>query len=220
MNLTRSTLVERLKNQKELFDRYRAILLKWNQVINLTAITQPEEIDELHFMDSLALAFVIESQNVSRETFCFAPTKDSLAILDFGSGGGFPGLVLKIAHPEWNLTLVDAVRKKCDFMNAAAREIGVDVQVVHTRLTPVKPLRLFDLFVSRATSKLPELVELAGAHLKPGGFLMSMKGPESDEEIQSAQGMLSKNSLSAIEIVEYQLPHSKAHRRIIIATKD
>src|SRR5262249_27872914 len=124
-------LVEIFQKHHAAFDRYQSLLLKWNDKINLTAITAPEEIVEKHFLDSLALIPALSlwwpAQNVSRETF-----SEGLTLLDIGAGGGFPGLPLKIALPSLRVTLVDSVKKKCDFIKEVIRALGLsDVEVRH-----------------------------------------------------------------------------------------
>lgn len=175
------------------FEKYLELLLKWNQKINLTAITTPDEIRELHFIDSL---FVIP-QIVSRET-----------LLDIGSGNGLPGLAIKIVCPEIKITLVESVKKKCDFMKEVVRSLQLTgVTVLHQTLKEGDSIALFDVVVSRAAFKMDRLTRLAVPNLKPDGVVIGMKGVNVEEEIKN---------LRSIQTVGYTLPFSGRSRNLLI----
>lgn len=175
------------------FEKYLEILLKWNQKINLTAITQPDEIRELHFIDSLFLIPHI----VSRET-----------LLDIGSGNGLPGLAIKIVCPEIQVTLVESVKKKCDFMKEVVRSLQLKgVTVLHQTLKEGDFIALFDVVVSRAAFKMDQLARLAVPNLKPDGVVIGMKGINVEEEIKN---------LRSVQMVGYTLPFSGRSRNLLI----
>lgn len=183
---------ELLSSHKEEFQRYSELLLRWNQKINLTAITDPHLIWEFHFLDSLFLI----TQMVSRET-----------VLDMGSGAGLPGLALKIVDPTLKITLIDSVKKKCDFMKEVVRTLSLkDVTVIHGRVTPEESIGQFDVVVSRAAFKMKDLIQMARPNLKSEGRLIAMKSGDVESEIQGIQG--------PIEKIEYTLP-SSAQRKLL-----
>lgn len=188
-----------LREHKAAFDRYAEILIRWNQKINLTAITDPAQIDELHFLDSFSVAAWLK-ENVSRET----------KILDVGTGAGFPGLPIKIVLPELEVTLVDSIKKKCDFLKEVIRTLSLtNVHVIHDRLDGKKSIGLFDFVISRAAFKIKELLALARPNLKPGGMIIAMKSMGIEEEIEEAQP-------ATMEFIVYELPQSHQKRQLVI----
>lgn len=199
-------LADLIRENKAAFDRYAELLIRWNRKINLTAITDPAQIEELHFMDSLSVAAWLK-EIVSRET----------KILDVGTGAGFPGLPMKIALPNLDVTLVDSVKKKCDFLKEVVRSLSLpSVQVIHDRLDGKKSLDRFDLVVSRAAFKLKELLLYAKPNLKPGGAVVAMKSMGIDAEIQEARSILEPFHFSSLESMVYRLPTSGQKRQLVI----
>lgn len=196
------------KEFRSQFDRYQSLLLKWNEKINLTAITRPEEIQEKHFLDSLAPLAEI----VSRETF-----GRGLRLLDIGAGAGFPGLPLKIVHSKLEVTLVDSIKKKCDFMKEVIRALGLTaIEVLHQTLKGKEDLgRPFDVVISRAAFKLPDFLSLALPHLVSSGRMMIMKSEDVVEEVKQAQPILKREQISLCS-VPYTLSHSGLQRQILI----
>lgn len=200
-------LLDLYKKHQQQFETYRDLLIKWNQKINLTAITAPEQIKEFHFLDSLALIPPIILQNVSRETF---------SILDMGSGNGIPGIVLKIACPDLEITLVDSVKKKCDFIKAVIRELKLKhIHTLHHTLVENESLGLFNLITSRATFKLKDLLRLAFPNLKPMGAIMAMKGFEIEQELKEADETMTRLEFKSPEEIIYELPFSHQKRKIL-----
>ncbi|HEX5037589.1 MAG TPA: 16S rRNA (guanine(527)-N(7))-methyltransferase RsmG [bacterium] len=209
-------LAELYQRHQAAFDRYQSLLLKWNEKINLTAITSPNEIAERHFQDSLALIPALQawgdSENVSRETF-----SEGLSLLDLGAGGGFPGIPLKIAMPSWKVTLVDSVKKKCDFMKEVVRSLALsDVEIRHQALEPNQPLGPFDLVITRAAFSLTKFLELGALHLNPSGRMVAYKGMEIEAEIKEAEETRLRHQLSPFKSYIYRLPVSKAQRQLIM----
>lgn len=194
------------QGHKASFERYRDLLIRWNSKINLTAITLPAEIDELHFIDSLAItAWLRETGIVSRETF------------DIGAGAGLPGLPLKIIDPSINLTLIDAVKKKCDFMKEVARSLSLtQVNVIHDRVDQKKSFGQFDLVVSRAAFKLKDLMSYARPSLKPSGFLVAMKSLEIEAELKEAESSADELGYSKADFFQYMLPQSNQNRQLVV----
>ena len=190
MNIPPLDLYESHRDQ---FERYLELLLKWNKKINLTSIIDPECVKELHFIDSLFLIPHI----VSRET-----------LLDIGSGNGLPGLAIKIVCPEIEVTLVESVKKKCDFMKEVVRSLQLKgVTVLHQTLKEGDSIALFDVVVSRATFKMDQLTRLAVPNLKPDGVVIGMKGVNVEEEIKN---------LRSVQTVGYTLPFSGRSKNLLI----
>ena len=158
--------------------RYAQLLVEQNKVMNLTAITDPEGIARLHFLDSAALL-----------PLCGGAAGKSL--IDVGTGAGFPGLVLKILCPELKLTLLDSLGKRVNWLSQVARELGLkDVTCLHARAEEqalVKGYRdSFDLVTARAVADLRLLSELCLPYAKVGGTFLSMKSVDSGEELDRA----------------------------------
>ncbi len=158
--------------QRDQLLRYLALLQRWNRVYNLTAVRDPGDMLTLHVADSLALLPALDRR---------APHR----VLDLGSGGGLPGLVLAIMRPHWQLVLVEAVQKKCAFLRQVAALLQLpQVQVEHAR---AEQLRLpgVDCIVSRAVAELAELVRISEHLLLPGGAWAVMKGQDPQAELQA-----------------------------------
>lgn len=189
--------------QAELMEMYAKQLLAWNKKINLTAITDPLQVAEKHFIDSIAACPSVENLN---------------RVLDMGSGGGFPGIVLKIMNPDLELVLVDAVRKKINFLKHVIRQLGLEhIQAIHARVenlqTDPDHRAGYDAVISRAFADLSKFSSLALPFLKKNGFLLAMKGKHGNDEITSEISKTFK-----LTPAFYQLPFEHAHRSIIRMT--
>ena len=160
---------------------YYEMLLEWNAVMNLTALTEPRDVALKHFADSLTVL-----------KYCDIP--DGATVIDVGTGAGFPGLVLKIARPDIRLTLLDSLRKRLDFLDAVCARLGLeDVVTVHSRAEDGARTELrdsFDLAVSRAVAQLNILAEYCMPYVKPGGRFLAMKGKDADAELSAAQSAI------------------------------
>ena len=168
-----------LSADDEMLRRYRVYyeyLEEINQVMNLTAISGEKDVAELHFLDCAAL-LTMQS---------FAGKK----VIDVGTGAGFPGLALKIACPELELTLLDSLDKRVNFLKNTCEKLGFDgVRCIHARAEEI-PAGLrqgFDFAVSRAVARLNLLCELCLPYVKKGGVFIAMKGPELDAELEEAK---------------------------------
>jgi len=160
------------------FATYHREILLWNRRINLVSERSAQEIVIRHFLDSLTPAPFLD--------------RPDGALIDLGSGGGFPGIPLRIALPGLQLTLVEASRKKSSFLSHVVRTLRLDgVQVIRERveeLTAGEALAgRFDTLISRAAFKLPDLIRTAAFFLKPGGQLIAMKGPDPQEEMEETE---------------------------------
>lgn len=158
--------------------RYYHLLIEWNEKMNLTALTAPEDVALKHFTDSLLLL-----------QYCEVPANAS--VIDVGTGAGFPGLVLKIARTDLRLTLLDSLNKRLVFLDTVCEALGFDdVTLIHSRAEDGSRTELrdsFDLAVSRAVAPLPVLCEYDLPYVKVGGRFIAMKGKGADEETALAQ---------------------------------
>ena len=207
--------VELNDDMRKSFEEYAALLLQYNEKVNLTRITDIGDIYELHFLDSLAGAPVISSE----------AEKSDVSVIDIGSGAGFPGVPLKIAFPGIRLTLVDSVDKKLAFL----RELGVKLKfddmsyrVVHSRAEDLGRdsayRESFDFAVMRAVASLPVLLEYALPFLKIGGKLLAYKGPGADDELELSGNALKVLGGKIVEIKKFSLPGG-ASRTLIVVEK-
>ena len=162
----------------ERFDRYAQLLIEWNQKINLTAITQPEQIVTRHFVDSLTF-------------FSAADPAHGARLIDVGSGAGFPGLPLKILREDLSVTLLDGTGKRVRFLQEAASELGLTITAVHARAEDAakdpQHRERYDFATARAVAALRELSEYCLGFVRPGGAFVAMKGPDAQEEIAAAR---------------------------------
>jgi 16S rRNA (guanine527-N7)-methyltransferase len=184
-------------------------LLRWNQKINLTAIKGIEEVIEKHIIDSLTLLPLF---------------KGNERLLDIGSGGGFPGLPLKIALNGIALVSVDAVGKKIAFQRNIVRTLGLNCCLpLHVRIEDLPQWegfgQGFDVVVSRAFTSLKEFVACALPCLSPGGKIIAMKGPEGNKELRDIEDSLLSRNLVFLESKRLMLPQSRSERLLITLMK-
>ena len=167
---------------------YLALLLAANKTINLTAVTSTDEAVEKHLLDSLTLLPVLAEIEGEGE--------GGLRLLDVGSGGGLPGLVLAICRPDVRVTLLDSTEKKCGFLRHAAREIGLEnVEVLHARAEAAgqdksNTREKFDIVTARAVGRLASLLEITVPFARVGGLCVLTKGQKAEEELAEAKGAL------------------------------
>lgn len=188
-------------------------LMKWNQKTNLTAITDPLEIAVKHFLDSIIPVKMI-------------PPNTSL--LDIGSGGGFPGIPLKILIPSLSVTLIDASRKKVNFLKHVIRILELEgIEALHTRAEDFagRPgvANQYDVIISRALSSMTAFVVTAFCFLKKGGVIVAMKGNVSDEDIRLSCASIQKKlgisgedpNAYSVSVDRYTLPYLNSDRTIV-----
>lgn len=191
-----------------LFETYRETLLLWNSRMNLVSLQSDLDLPVRHFADSLTLLPRLPAGPGS--------------LLDIGSGAGFPALPVRILRPDLRVTLLEASRKKCSFLKELTRRLGLqDVTVLNARLEellkqPARPS--FDIITSRATLKLPELIEKGLPLLKNGGFLAAMKGPGLDEEIAALESLKSVD-FRVVANVAFSLPLTGDRRHVLLVDK-
>lgn len=166
----------------ERFDIYARLLVEWNEKINLTAITEPDEIVIKHFVDSLSIFSAVDIPVGSR-------------VIDVGTGAGFPGVAMLIARPDLDITLMDSTNKKLNVIRDILENIGLEANVVHKRAEEAGQSKDFresyDFATARAVSNLRDLSEFCLPFVKVGGTFISMKSAKADEEIEEGKKAIS-----------------------------
>ncbi|HEL2737938.1 TPA: 16S rRNA (guanine(527)-N(7))-methyltransferase RsmG [Streptococcus suis] len=198
--------------QKQQFHRYFQLLVEWNEKINLTAITEEEEVYLKHFYDSIAPILQGHIQN------------DSLRLLDIGAGAGFPSLPMKIIYPQLDVTIIDSLNKRINFLHLLAEELGLEnVHFYHGRAEDFaqdKQFRAqFDLVTARAVARMQILSELTIPYLKLNGKLIALKASSAEDELAQAKNALTLLFGKVIENVDYQLPNGDPRTLTIVEKK-
>lgn len=190
-------------------EKYAALLKEWNNKINLTAITDDEGIATKHFLDSLT-------------ALCTGKVQGK--VIDVGTGAGFPGLVLKIAKPEIELTLLDSLNKRINFLGEVAKELEIDgIEMVHSRAEDGGVNRayraMFDTVVSRAVANMKLLSEWCLPFLKVGGYFLALKGPLADKELEEAKRTITILGGEVEGVYEANIPFTDLSHKIIVVKK-
>ena len=192
--------IELTDRQKDQFERYFELLVEWNEKINLTAITEKNEVYLKHFYDSIApvLQGLIDNQE--------------LKLLDIGAGAGFPSLPMKIICPQLDVTIIDSLNKRINFLKLLAEELALDkVHFYHGRAEDFaqdKAFRAkFDLVTARAVARMQVLSELTIPYLKVGGKLLALKASNAPEELEEAKNALNLLFSKVQDNLSYALPN-------------
>jgi 16S rRNA (guanine527-N7)-methyltransferase len=186
---------------------YAALLKEWNEKMNLTAISEESEVIEKHFYDCL----------IPAKAFSF----EGKSICDLGTGAGFPGLVLAIAFPTSQITLVDATLKKVHFLEEVIKSLGLkNVKIVNGRAESYSARESFDIVTARAVAPLPELLEISVALVKVGGIFLAMKGSKGKEELAASKHAIEALHLNVDKIDEDSLPSGDGARVNIFFKKN
>ena len=189
-------------------EAYASLLLEKNKVMNLTAITAPQEVATLHLLDCAAL-------------LTMADLRGKRAI-DVGTGAGFPGMVLRIMEPDFDLTLLDSLGKRVDFLKEVQTDLELkNVTCVHARAEEfaAQHREQFDLAASRAVAQLNVLCELTLPLVKVGGQFAAMKSVSTDEEIRQAHSAIAQLGGQLSGVTDYTVPETQVRHRLVVIEK-
>ena len=192
------------KEKEDKLQKFYKLLIEWNQKINLTRITDEQEVYEKHFYDSLTLSKVVSLE-------------EEKTLLDIGTGAGFPGIVLKICYPNLKITLIDSLLKRVNYLNEIIKELDLkEIEAIHTRAEFYKQEnKKFDIVTSRAVAKLPKLLNYALPFLKKEGIFVAMKASV-EEEIKESQNILQKKKYKISKIETFKLPKEQSLRNLVV----
>lgn len=199
--------VELNDTQVAQFIKYYDILVEWNSFMNLTGITEYEEVVQKHFIDSLALCKAIDVNQISN-------------LIDIGTGAGFPGIPLKIAYPHLKVTLLDSLQKRIKFLNEVVMQLGLsDVETIHGRAEdfakPSMKRESYDICVSRAVANLSSLSEYCLPYVNLEGYFIPYKSGKVDEELEESRKAVFLLGGKIEEEVKFNLPDSDISRSLI-----
>lgn len=203
--------IELTDRQLEQFDSYYRLLVDWNEKVNLTAITERDQVYIKHFYDSLSVAF-------------FVPLDSMNNLADIGSGAGFPSIPLKILYPHLKLTIIDSLNKRIQFLNHLVEKLELDhVDCLHSRAEDAGRLPhlrdQFDVVTARAVARLNVLNELCLPFVKEKGRFIAMKGHDAEQELIEAKHSMKLLNATLEEQHAFELPIEQSSRQIIVLTK-
>ena len=198
--------------QNEQFKQYYELLIDWNKVMNLTGITDRDEVYEKHFIDSLASVKAVDIEKID-------------SVIDIGTGAGFPGIPLKIAFPHLHIVLLDSLNKRINFLNEVIQTLQLDgITALHGRAEDFAKKdeyrEKFDLSVSRAVANLSTLIEYCLPYIRVGGIFVSYKSSTVDEEIEQAKNAVKILGGKIENNIKFQIPESEIGRSFIKIQKN
>jgi 16S rRNA (guanine527-N7)-methyltransferase len=193
--------------QMEQFEKYFQLLVEWNEKINLTAITDKEEVYEKHFFDSIAASFFFDFSKVE-------------TLIDIGAGAGFPSLPIKILFPHLKVTIIDSLRKRITFLELLMDHLGLsDVTCLHGRAEDFGVMteyrEQFDLATARAVARLNVLAEYCVPFVRIGGYFLALKGADGRQELKEANKSIQSLGAKEFQVDTLHLPADEAERTII-----
>ncbi|NMS90760.1 16S rRNA (guanine(527)-N(7))-methyltransferase RsmG [Clostridioides difficile] len=193
------------------FKRYREILVDWNQKMNLTGIEDEKEVYVKHFLDSIS---AVKNGYI----------KNGMSIIDVGTGAGFPGLPLKICLDDLELTLLDSLNKRINFLEEVSRELELtNIKFIHGRAEDFgkdeKYREKYDIATARAVAGLPILMEFCVPFVKVGGYFICLKGPNANLELEESKKAIDILGLEFVEKIDVELPEIDLNHNILVFKK-
>ena len=201
INELKKMQIEPTEEQLQKLEKFYNLLIEWNQKINLTRITEKEDVYLKHFYDSLTISKVIDLNKV--ETLC-----------DVGTGAGFPGIVLKIMYPNLKITLVDSLLQRVNYLNEIIKDLDLkDIKAIHTRGEDFK--EKFDVVTSRAVANIEKLTNYTMHLVNKNGIMIAMKGNIEEELTKSVENKLNKK-YKIEKIEKFTLPKEESLRSLVV----
>lgn len=191
--------------------KYKTLLKEWNEKINLTAITEDEEIIKKHFIDSI-------------KAFKFSGLRQSKRIIDVGTGAGLPGIPIKIVQPEIDIVLLDSLNKRVNFLNEVIRQLDLkNISAIHGRAEDFanesKYREKFDIAVSRAVANMAVLSELCIPYVRPNGYFLALKGPAVEQEIAEGNKAIETLGGKLLEIINVDVEDTELNHNLVVVKK-
>lgn len=200
------------QNQLERFHKFYQLLIEWNKVMNLTGITEYEDVVEKHFVDSLSIIKAIDLSGIH-------------TVIDVGTGAGFPGIPLKIAFPHLRVILLDSLNKRIKFLDEVISQLGLtEIRTIHGRAEEYarkeEYREQFDLCVSRAVANLSTLSEYCLPYIQVGGIFVPYKSGEIDDEVEQSKKAVRILGGNIKEVMKFELPGTDIHRSFVLIHKE
>lgn len=200
------------QNQLERFHKFYQLLIEWNKVMNLTGITEYEDVVEKHFVDSLSIIKAIDLSGIH-------------TVIDVGTGAGFPGIPLKIAFPHLRVVLLDSLNKRIKFLDEVISQLGLtEIRTIHGRAEEYarkeEYREQFDLCVSRAVANLSTLSEYCLPYIQVGGMFVPYKSGEIDDEVEQSKKAVRILGGNIKKVMKFELPGTDIHRSFVLIHKE
>ena len=200
------------QNQLERFHKFYQLLIEWNKVMNLTGITEYEDVVEKHFVDSLSIIKAIDLSGIH-------------TVIDVGTGAGFPGIPLKIAFPHLRVVLLDSLNKRIKFLDEVISQLGLtEIRTIHGRAEEYarkeEYREQFDLCVSRAVANLSTLSEYCLPYIQVGGIFIPYKSGEIDDEVEQSKKAVRILGGNIKDVMKFELPGTDIHRSFVLIHKE